>query len=57
MFWLYAQGELFGSIHRIGIVESEEFLPEGTHLTARVPVSLAMQLAPFSFEPKQHLNA
>ena len=43
--YLLVQGELSGEIHRIGIVESEEFLPEGSRIKARVPVPLAMRLA------------
>ena len=45
------QGELVGEIHRIGIVEREEFLPAGSHITARVPVPLAMRLAPLATTP------
>ena len=46
------QGELSGEIHKIGIVESEEFLPDGSHISARVPVPLAMRLAQFAVGPK-----
>ena len=45
------QGELVGEIHRIGIVEQEEFLPAGSHIVARVPIPLAMRLAPLAATP------
>ncbi|KAL0032418.1 hypothetical protein WJX79_010304 [Trebouxia sp. C0005] len=48
----YTQGELSGEIHKIGIVESEEFLPDGSHISARVPVPLAMRLAQFAVGPQ-----
>lgn len=52
------QGELVGEIHKIGIVESEDFLPTGSHVVARVPVSLAMRLAPFATSsPQQRITA
>ena len=47
------QGELSGEIHKIGIVESEEFVAEGSYIKARVPVPLAMRLAPFARDPGQ----
>ena len=47
------QGELVGEIHRIGIIESEEFLPAGSHVIARVPVPLAMRLAQFEVNSPQ----
>ncbi|KAL3156882.1 hypothetical protein ABBQ38_001149 [Trebouxia sp. C0009 RCD-2024] len=49
----YAQGELSGEIHRVGIVESEEFVAEGSYIKARVPVPLAMRLAPFARHQEQ----
>lgn len=48
----YTQGELSGEIHKVGIVESEEFLPDGSHISARVPVPLAMRLAHFAVGPQ-----
>lgn len=54
----YAQGELSGEIHKIGIVEFEEFLPDGSHIAARVPVPLAMRLAQFAVNSsQQHMAA
>lgn len=46
------QGELSGEIHKVGIVESEEFLPDGSRIAARVPVPLAMRLAHCAVGPK-----
>lgn len=48
----YTQGELSGEIHNVGIVISEEFLPDGSHISARVPVPLATRLAQFAVGPK-----
>lgn len=50
---VYVQGELSGEIHKVGIVESEEFVAEGSCLKARVPVPLAMRLAPFAVDQEQ----
>lgn len=47
------QGELSGEIHKVGIVESEEFGAEGSHIKARVPVPLAMRLAHFAVDQEQ----
>lgn len=50
---LCIQGELSGEIHKVGIVESEEFVAEGSYLKARVPVPLAMRLAQFAVDQEQ----
>lgn len=50
---VYVQGELSGEIHKVGIVESEEFVAEGSCIKARVPVPLAMRLAPFAVDQEQ----
>ncbi|KAL3132671.1 hypothetical protein ABBQ32_009189 [Trebouxia sp. C0010 RCD-2024] len=49
----YAQGELSGEIHKVGIVEAEQFVAEGSYIKARVPVPLAMRLAPFARDQEQ----
>ena len=50
---VYVQGELSGEIHKVGIVESEEFSAEGSFMKARVPVPLAMRLAQFAVDPQR----
>lgn len=47
------QGELSGEIHKVGIVEAEQFVAEGSYIKARVPVPLAMRLAPFARDQEQ----
>lgn len=44
----YDQMELIHVIHRLGMVESEEYLPEGTYVNAHVPLSLSRQLASYN---------
>ena len=52
------QGELSGEIHKVGVVESEEFVAEGSCIKARVPAPLAMRLAPFAIKPQyQQISA
>lgn len=50
---LCIQGEMSGEIHKVGIVESEEFVAEGSYVKARVPVPLAMRLAQFAVDQEQ----
>eukprot|EP00850_Spirogloea_muscicola_P013297 SM000089S23853 [mRNA] locus=s89:564806:569291:+ [translate_table: standard] len=42
----YSQGDMLNVIHRLGTVEIEEYLPEGTLVQAHVPLSLARRLLP-----------
>ena len=57
-YGMYAQGELSGEIHKIGIVQSEEFVADGSCIKARVPVPLAMRLAHYTVDQQQqHINA
>ena len=43
----YDRGELVSRIHRVGEVLSEEFVPDGTRIAARVGPRLAAQLEPY----------
>ncbi|GAQ89368.1 hypothetical protein KFL_005150010 [Klebsormidium nitens] len=43
----YRNGDLLDVIHRLGVVESEEYLEEGTLVQAYVPLSLSRKLMPF----------
>jgi GTP-binding protein HflX len=43
----YDHGELVARMHKVGEVLSEQFVPEGTRLTARVGPRLAAQLEPY----------
>lgn len=55
---MFVQGELSGEIHKVGIVESEEFSAHGSFMKARVPVPLAMRLAQFAVDPQcQQISA
>lgn len=44
----YTEGDLLDVVHRLGVVEHEEYLPEGTAVQAHVPLSLSRQLLPYS---------
>lgn len=44
----YDEGDLLDVIHRLGVVEHEEYLPEGTAVQAHVPLALSWQLRPYS---------
>eukprot|EP00897_Mesotaenium_endlicherianum_P002502 jgi/Mesen1/227/ME1141401C07594 len=43
----YAEGELLNIIHKLGVVEHLEHLPNGTLIQAYVPLSLSRQLLPY----------
>ena len=43
----YGQGELVGLIHKLGVVDSEEYEAEGTVVVAHVPLGLSRQLIPY----------
>jgi GTP-binding protein HflX len=42
----YGQGELINLIHRLGIVELEDYRDKGTLIRAHVPLPLSKQLLP-----------
>ncbi|CAM6123323.1 unnamed protein product [Calypogeia fissa] len=42
----YAQGDLVNIVHRLGIVDQEEYTEQGTLLRAYVPLALSRQLLP-----------
>ncbi|KAK9810057.1 hypothetical protein WJX72_004066 [[Myrmecia] bisecta] len=44
----FAQGDLVGDIHRFGVIETEDYTADGTHIVARVPVLLATKLGPLA---------
>jgi GTP-binding protein HflX len=44
----YEHGELVSRVHKVGEVLTEEFVPAGTRITARVGPRLAAQLLPYS---------
>ncbi|KAK9862028.1 hypothetical protein WJX84_001065 [Apatococcus fuscideae] len=48
----WTNGSLSGEIHKVGVVDSEEFLDEGMQMSARVPMSLASRLQPMAVSPK-----
>lgn len=47
----YGQGELVNLIHRLGVVELEEYTDRGTLVKAHVPVALSKQLMPLRRQP------
>ncbi|NLE43225.1 MAG: GTPase HflX [Chloroflexi bacterium] len=47
----YRHGELVADFHRRGLVEREEYVQEGTHITGRVPTALAGRLGVETGDP------
>lgn len=43
----YSRGELMAAVYTQGSVEAEDFVAEGTHITACVPAALSNKLRPF----------
>lgn len=52
----YARNDLVALWHTHGMVEEQEFKPEGTHIRGRVPGPLVRQFAPFSQQEAQTSN-
>lgn len=47
----YTAGDVLNQVHTHGVVEAEDYLPGGTHISARVPRYLLGTIAPFLTQP------
>ncbi len=50
VFLPYNRGDLLSLLHQRGVVSVQEHLPEGTHLTAKVPAGLLARFEPYFVE-------
>ncbi|CAI7882844.1 unnamed protein product [Closterium sp. NIES-54] len=49
----YQEGHLLGLVYQLGAVDSEEHLPEGTLLSAHVPLRVAQLLLPYRWNAEE----